>query len=348
VKIAEYSASYPLDRSYRVHERNYGPGIGTKHCFIGMHGYGGRATQYMPALAAQPGYHTPTLVQQGGLVGYGIDHSQINAFGDPGAVWATDDAYTYLNGTFLMPTSKIMIQGWSMGGLTALNWALRNTSKIAGMILWNPLTDLRFTRDAAGSYTPTYSVGGAGATQGLYTAEINTLYAASTTAVGAQTINNNVGAPVTLNVTNAREFSDSLTLGGASVAQATVTGVAFTYTGKTATTLTGCKSTTGSSISVANAAAITSAYATQSQAYNPWAIASAFSTANGFTFPVWVVQSSDDTTVPPAMNSDATNGFVARTGNSNFTLTSPTGGHSGGISNTTKAAVLAFANSLSW
>lgn len=348
IQAALYSASYPSDTSYLAYSDDYRSGVGTKHVVVGCHGYGGYSYQYAPVSAAQPGYHTQTLVD-GGLVMQGVDHSAINAWGDPGAMWAMDELYTYLTGTFLMPTGKIALQGWSMGGLTALNWALRNPSKVAGMLLWNPLTDLRFTRDAAGSYTPTYTLGGAGGTQGLYTSEINTVYGFSTTATGAQTIPASGGGGVTVSVTSAKEFADANVLGGGALPQAVFGGVAFTYTGKTATTLTGCVSTTGSSISVTNGGTVSSTYAGQSGGYNPWARASGFSTANGFTFPIKIVQATDDTTVPPNMNLDATNGFIARTGNSNITSWgSVTGGHSAAISNIPRADVKAFFDGLSW
>lgn len=348
VRQGDYSTTYTSDTSYTAHSKGYRIGQGTKRVIVGCHGHAGFSYQYQPYWASAPGYHTRQLVDTGGYVVRGIDHSQINAWGDPGAMWAMDDNYSYLTSTFLMPTTKIAIQGWSMGGLTALNWALRNPTKVAGLLLWNPVTDLRFFRDNAAAYTPTYSIGGA--TGGAYTSEINTTYGATTTASGAQTIPNNVGSPVTVNVVNAKEFADATTLGGGTTPQATFGGVNFTYTGKTGTALTGCLSTTGSSISVTNGGTISTTYALQSDNYNAWARASAYTTGNGITFPIKIVQATDDTTVAPAMNNDATNGFVARTGNSNVTQWSPqpTGGHSNAISNITPAAVQAFFDGLSW
>jgi hypothetical protein len=186
-------------------------------------------------------------------------------------------------------------------------------------------------------------------TQGSYQAQIDTVYGFSTTATGAQTIPASGGAGVTVSVTSAKEFADANVLGGGSLPQATFGGVAFTYTGKTATSLTGCVSTTGSTISVTNGGTVSSTYAQQSGGYNPWARASGFSVANGFTFPIRIVQATDDTTVPQAMNLDATNGFIARTGNANITSYGAiTGGHSTAISNVSRTYVRAFFDGLSW
>lgn len=343
-----YSSNYASDTSFLAHSANYTAGTGTKHVIVGCHGHGGFSYQFAPASSAQPGYHTPYLCDTAGYVVMGVDHAAINAWGDPNAMAALDDLYTYLTGTFLMPTAKIALQAWSMGGPTALNWALRNPTKVAGIWLWNPATDIRFWRDASGAYTPSYAT--AGITQGVYTSEINSTFAGSTTATGTATIPALGGGSITVPVTNARSLSDSSLLGSATAAQATALGVAFTYTGKTATSLLGCTSTTGSSIAVVNTTAITSAYATQSTQYIPWAQAAAYSVGNGITFPIKVCQASDDTTVPPAMNNDATNGFVARAANANITLVSPapTGDHSASISNVASTTVRAFFDGLSW
>lgn len=346
-----YSSIYTSDTSYLAHSEDYRAGLGTKRVILGCHGRGGYSYQYAPASSSQPGRHTPHLVDTAGYALLGIDHSAINAWGDPTAMRAMDDAYNYLKNTFLMSSSKIALQGWSMGGLTALNWAIRNPTKVSAVWLWNPATDIRYYRDSgAPNYTPTYSVAGASAAQGAYTAEINTVYGSSTTASSAYTIPPSGSPGIIMTVASAKEFADGNVLGGTALPQATVAGVAFTYTGKTDTSLIGCVSTTGSTITVASAAAITSVWATQYPAYSPWERAAAYSAANGITFPIKIVQATDDTTVPPAMNSDGTAGFVARANNPNITLRTPAvgGGHSAVIDAITSTEIASFFDSGQW
>jgi pimeloyl-ACP methyl ester carboxylesterase len=293
-----------------------------------------------------PGVHTPTLVDGNGFVVLGVDHSAINAWGAPNAMRALDDAYSYLVNTFKMPTAKIGIQAWSMGGLTALNWALRNPAKVAGLWAWNPATDLQFWQNAG--YSPTYSAGGI--TAGAYASEVNGDYAPSTTHSTTGTINAAGGAGITMVIANGKPFSDATTLGGSALPQATVNSATFTYTSKDDTHLYGCVATGVTPIVITSGQTVTGVYGTQSPGYSPWQNASAFSVGNGFTFPIKIVQATDDTTVPPAMNNDATHGFIARTGNANITARSPavTGGHSGAISNVPSTEVVAFFNNLTW
>lgn len=342
--------NYPADNSFFAYPSDHYIGKGTRRVLVGCHGHGNYGHSYAPVTSSQPGVHTAHLVDVGNYVVEGIDHSQINAWGDPGAMVAMDDNYAYLTSTFLMPSAKIGIIGYSMGGTTALNWALRNPTKVAGVWLFNPATDLRWFHDAAGAYTPTYATSPAAAAQALYTAELDTTYAATTTHTTTGTIPASGGAGITLTVANAREFSDANVLGGTALPQATVNGVAFTYTGKTATTLIGCVSTTGSTIAVTSGQTITSVYATQYPAYSPWQKASAFSTANGITFPIKIQQATDDTVVAPGQNLEAVNGFIARAGNTNITARTPavTGGHGASIEAVPSSEIRAFFDGLTW
>ncbi len=227
---------------------------------IGAHGHNGTAFQYGMA-PLEP--HVTALVNAG-YVFVGADHAKVNAWGDPGAMRALDDLYTWITTTLGYSRVKIGGMGWSMGGSTILNHVKRNASHYSGAWLWNPVTDLRYFRDNSGAYTPAYSNLNS-APQGTYTSEINTTYASSTTAVGSTTIPALGGGTVTLPIaTNTgKEFADGHNNATAGKPEATVNSVAFTYTGKTDSSLTGCTSTTGSSISVTNAMAVTSSYAKQ-------------------------------------------------------------------------------------
>lgn len=335
--VGRYSSLYPNDMAMLTTPPGWIPSS-TSRIIIGCHGRGGTATQYSDPPIEQ---HVLGLVNAGYAV-LGVDHARINSWGDPDAMRALDDAYTYATTTLGVTNTKVGFMGWSMGGGTALNWIKRNPAKVSCAWLWNPLTDLRFFRDAAGAYTPAYPLGGA-TTQGTFTTEINAVYASTNTVATTQTIPASGGAGVTLAM-NAfsvgNVFADGHNNAVVGKPQATVNGTAFTYTGKTDTSLTGCVSTTASTITATAGLAVTSSYATQSNGYRiqdevaQWA-------ANGVT--IKICQASDDTTVPPGQNTDVTNGFVARVNSSNVTArTAPTGGHINSILNVPASEVVAF------
>lgn len=332
--VGAYSSLYSTDWGYLVK-----PSVTTSanKVVLVCHGRSGTAMQ-AGNLPMEP--HVTALVNAG-YVAFGLDHARINSYGDPDAMRALDDAYTYVRTTLGFSSTKVAMMGWSMGGMTALNWIKRNASKVSCAWLWNPATDLRFWRDASGSYTPAYPT--SGITQGIYTSEINSTYAASTTANGAATIPASGGAGITVNVaTNgAKGFADGHNSGTVGLPRATVASTEFTYTGKTDSSLTGCVSTTGSTISVTNGAAITSSYATQSNGYRLYDEPAAWS---GIGVKIKVCQASDDTTVPPGQNADATNGFVAKVNHADVTLRSPspTGDHSTSIINVPTSEVVSF------
>lgn len=331
----QYSTFYTVDIGYMVTPKNYDPA--TVKFIIGCHGHGGTGFQYgLPPLDG----HVNALADAGYIV-YGIDHARINSWGDPDAMSAISDAYAYML-TYLGQTGspKCGMMGWSMGGLTALNWVRKNPTLVAAAWAWNPATDVRYYRDASGLYTPAYSIGGL-TNQGnaTYASEINTTYAPSTTAVGTYTIPALGGAGITVTTaTNAgRSFSDA-TAG----AQATTGGVAFTYTSKTNSTLVGCISTTSSTIAVANAQTITATYTQQIAGYSPYVDFASFRSLAGSP-KIKISQANDDTTVPPMMNLDATNGFIAKVADANVTnYGTITGGHVLSISNTPTADVVNF------
>jgi alpha-beta hydrolase superfamily lysophospholipase len=316
--------NYATDGSYLMTPSDWVVSASSR-AIIGCHGRSNDATM----VGKPPLDQYSVALLNAGYVIFGIDHARINSWGDPDAMRALDDAYTFITTTLGITNTKVGLTGASMGGSTSLNWIKRNTSKVACAWLWNPVTDLNFFQ-SAGYVAPYGSLNGVA--PGAYAGEINTTYQPSTTAVGTATIPAVGGTPVTVNVANAKSFADGHNNANVGKPQAIVATVAFTYTGKTDTSLTGCVSTTGAPIAVTNGAAVTTtAYTTQSNGYRvqdeptQWA-------NNGV--PVMIYQASDDTTVPPGQNTDGTQGFVARVGAANVTLRSPlpTGGHVNSIS----------------
>jgi hypothetical protein len=194
--------------------------------------------------------------------------------------------------------------------------------------------------DASGLYTPTYSGGGITQGNSTYAAEQDTTFAATGTTQGsAVTIPALGGAGVQINLLSGqgREFSDGL-LGPAT---ASVGGATFTYTSVTNNHyLNGCVSTTATPISVPSGSTVSATYAQQIQGYNPWVDAAAYGTLG---VPIKVSQATDDSTVPPMMNLDPANGFIARANSTNVTSAGTiTGGHTFSISNTPTLDVVNF------
>jgi hypothetical protein len=326
--LGAYSARYTTDIGWLATPKDFVASSASR-CIIGGHGRGGNGFSYgqYPLLG-----HVNALVDAGYVV-FGVDHARINSWGDPDSARAIDDAYTYVTSTLGISNTKIGLMGWSMGGTTVINWAKRNVAKTACVWAWNPATDLRWFAEASGSYTPTYSSSPAtGQGEATRASELTGAYAVSTTASGAYTIPASTD-PTGITITHAaltigNYFADGNNSANVGKPLATVNGVAFTYESRTGTTLVGCRSTTGSTISVTNGMAITATYAQQSAAYQPWNEAAYI---GGLGLPIKIAQASDDTTVPPGMNGSGATGFVGRAANANVTLRTMTGGHTGGV-----------------
>jgi pimeloyl-ACP methyl ester carboxylesterase len=336
--VGAYSNKYTSDIANPIEPTEAIPS-GSKRIILCCHGYGGSGWSYAPA--QPPGQHVTALANAGYAL-LPVDHARINSWGDPDSMRALDDAYTYATTTLGYSNTKVGLMGYSMGGLAALNWLKRNPSKVSCAWLWAPATDLRFFRDNSGAYTPTYNTGGI--TQGAFTTEINSTFAPTNTASGSATIPALGGGGVTVNLTafsanNVYADADNSANVGLPQLTHVTSGVAFTYTGKTDTSLTGCVSTTGGSISVTNGQSITGNYTGQSKGYIPWNEAAYI---GGLGVKIQVCQPTDDATVPPEMNTHASAGFVARAANANVTLRTTTGGHTAHFNNVPTSEVVAW------
>lgn len=330
--IGQYSSFYTLDIGYMVTPKKYDPA--TVKFIIGCHGHGGSGFSYGLGPLIQ---HVDALAEAGYIV-YGIDHARINSWGDPDAMSAISDAYSFMV-SYLGQTGspKCGIMGWSMGGLTALNWIRKNSTLVSAGWVFNPASDVRYFRDTSGLYTPPYSTTGL-SNQGSYVSEINTTYAPSTTANGGFAIPASGGAGITVNVaTNgARSFSD-----GTAGATATVNGFNFTYTGKTNSSLTGCVST-GSGIVVVNGNTISATYAQQIAGYSPYIDYLGFKNMPGGP-KLMISQANDDATVPPAAMLSVPDGFIAKVNDPNvLNYGTITGGHVVSLLNTPPTEVVNF------
>lgn len=134
---------------------HYDAGVSLANCrypIIVLHGHAGDATTTEEgALVDQNGWLT--ALARAGFVVIGIDAGGPATWSDPAAMSAVDAAYSYTS------RSKVGLLGYSMGGLVALNWIKRNTTKVKCALLIEPCTDLTW------AYTDPYSAG--------WTTEIN-------------------------------------------------------------------------------------------------------------------------------------------------------------------------------
>jgi len=130
---------------------------GTSHGVIVLHGHNGSSLQSTVATSGF-GAHVQALADAGIMV-LAIDAGGPVAWSSPAAMTAITSAYTWLTGAGGAHSGKVGLFGWSMGGLTALNWLKRNPSLVAGTWLWAPCSDLDWARPTAG-YTPAYATGG--------------------------------------------------------------------------------------------------------------------------------------------------------------------------------------------
>jgi pimeloyl-ACP methyl ester carboxylesterase len=320
--VVGYSPAYPLDAAIIANPApgRSAPWAGAKYGVAAFHGHGGAAANAWTFgyQSFSPQSHWRVLAESG-YYGMGPDLELPN-WGDPQSVRTMDDVYTYMTAT-MGCDARIFLFGYSMGGLSSLAWALRNPSKVAGIVLFAPATDLDYFHSTAG-YAPSYGLAG----DTNWSAEIDVGFTQGTTVQTTTTMPASGAAGITLTVTDAKQLA-----AGTPVASgATLPGGTFTYTGKTDTTLTGCTST-GAAFAVTTGQALTSTYAQQSPGYSPLGQAAALATAaNANGFRVKIYHASDDTVVPPAMTVAFRNAWNATGFGSLLTVDqSMTGNHTG-------------------
>lgn len=117
---------------------------GTKRAVICCHGRGGDFQAFIPNRFSnnQPwalGEQARTLADNGYIV------VSINAGGT--VPWSNQTAMDAITATYNWlvagrAVAKVGIMGWSMGGLTALNWTKRNQDKVARCVTWAAAVDL--------------------------------------------------------------------------------------------------------------------------------------------------------------------------------------------------------------
>lgn len=347
VTTTQYSATWPNDHiSYKIPNGwayNYeAPGV------LYCHGRGGDSMHQWTS----PFVHAQALVENLGMPVVGIDLTGPAAYGHPAVIQLLTDAYNFAHNILKCSGTEVGIMAWSMGGAAALNWIRRFPALVGFAQLWSPLTDMDWFH-ATGGYTPAYTPGFTLASTGLPSAtEIDTAYttlgtaaATSTTATGSVTIPNNVGGTVTVPLVTTVNFADPATKGSdARASQVIINSVTCTYTGISGNSLTGVRSTTGSTVAVVNGTVVSTNYVNNVPGYDPMKQPASWGAAGANT-PIKIIHATDDVTVPPA----ASTYFAAQAG-SPVVLRSPqpTGGHSGQFFNVPYTETLADFGSIAW
>lgn len=168
-----YSGTTPTENMLLIREKS-APLDGTRKGILCFHGHGGTCDQFDPngpSSSLGPGYHAWQLAEAGFLVG-AIDDAGGTAWSDQSAMDRATDGYSWL-GSVGARSGKVGLVGWSMGGLTVLNWIKRNPTLVAGAWLWAPCSDLDWANSTSG-YTPAY--GGSVANNGTWSTEIQADY----------------------------------------------------------------------------------------------------------------------------------------------------------------------------
>lgn len=77
----------------------------------------------------------------------GADLGGLSTWGNDASVAAVDSLITYMGSNYGTKTTRVVIYGTSMGGATALNWAMRNPTKVAALGLTAPVVSLQGIHD---------------------------------------------------------------------------------------------------------------------------------------------------------------------------------------------------------
>jgi predicted alpha/beta hydrolase family esterase len=107
------------------------------------HGYGGTA---LPTYQTSF-FYEPANLAAGGFPVLTPDAGGASTWGNDTAMTALDGAFGYITSQPGVATDKIFLYGGSMGCLTVCNWAMRNPTKVKGIILELPAVSLQDLHD---------------------------------------------------------------------------------------------------------------------------------------------------------------------------------------------------------
>lgn len=114
----------------------------TKYPGILIHGSGGSASSWTDVLNFGSNQVLANLAIYGGMPLIGCDNS-LQAWANDAAMTDITNQINYMSTKFGTPANKAVLIGGSMGGLTAIRYAILNPGKVAAVIGLIPLTDLK-------------------------------------------------------------------------------------------------------------------------------------------------------------------------------------------------------------
>lgn len=113
------------------------------------HGHGGLAVGFSNNEFSFNGFMQAAVKQ--GMVALAGDNSGPNHWASDAAMAAKDAHYNYMTNpaafSSLVLRAILKAEGWSMGGLTILEWAWRNIAKLDRIVCWAPATRIRYFHD---------------------------------------------------------------------------------------------------------------------------------------------------------------------------------------------------------
>lgn len=225
--VAQYRAS---EVHVGIFDRMYKPN-GTRRGVVAIHGAGATADS-----ATNPG----NVVREIAAAGYPVLQCDLAAAQYNYQNWANDDhldaigdARDYLVNTFGAKDEPVLLFGNSMGGLGSCAWARANLADVLAAAIVVPVLDINYCYQQDAGNGLRAGIGNAWG-RGV-----------STVAAGSNNVNTSTFAGSgTLNVASASAFPSS----GTVYARTAGTNATITYTGKTATSLTGCTTVAGGGV----------------------------------------------------------------------------------------------------
>lgn len=322
---------------------------GTSRLVLYNHGHGATSSQF--GMNTGPGSGAMALARTGRYVVLSIDGGPTTAeWGCGMNMEACRDAVTWAraNGA---KAGKYAAGGWSMGGLTTLNW-LRRDTQCMGAWLWVPAIDLSYFNSDAG-YVPDY--GSPLPANATWTAEISAnpggAYRAFTNTTAAVTIpafGTPIGQGVTIPVQGAQRFNDGLFSRGRPLISIGGNIGGFPTYGRKDNTNFYDVIAAGVAMDIPSGSTAIQNYGGSDLGYDPYSEFTDFTPAAfGPTRKVALALTSDDGTIPPAM-ADA---WLAKVANPNIAPTAKSktlGNHTLMFQYYTDAEIVAFYDSLDW
>lgn len=175
--------TYLANESYLlVRSGNYNRGQGLRGV-IAIHGRNANSLVWTPGNYI--GDHAKYLALGGYLV-LSIDAGGTVPWANNTAMAAVDSAFTHLTTTLGCMPDKVCLLGWSMGGLTALNWLKRNPSKVKNLVAFAPGLNLDYFYDNNSTHAAEIDAAYGGSGHAQYSGHNPQADAASYTGLGAK------------------------------------------------------------------------------------------------------------------------------------------------------------------